>query len=319
MLVIRQMCESDIDAARQIDAAAFRTWWRGTSGQTTELPRRTRTNVMACLEKDPDGCFVAEEDGRAVGVIFSRTWGGVGWFGTFAIMPQYQGQGIGKKLVAASLAYLRQEPDRVVGLETMPESPYNLGLYLQLGFQARSPTFLLTKSLGRHAPGDASPRLWSQGDARLREQWLGDLQGATGAIYPGLDYSKEVLATARHDQGETLVLTNNSRAVGMSTVWLAGSREDGDEERAGVHVLALHPAFTNEDTFQLLVTASEKLAYDHGKRTLTIAANARHAWALEQLLKWDYRVERMIVRMVLGGTDKGLSTDRAVDLSRWAG
>jgi len=32
--------------------------------------------------------------GRAIlriGFIFSRTWGGVGWFGTFAVLPEYQG------------------------------------------------------------------------------------------------------------------------------------------------------------------------------------------------------------------------------------
>jgi ribosomal protein S18 acetylase RimI-like enzyme len=97
------------------------------------------TNVLTLRENDPEGCFVAEEEGRVVGLVFSRTWGGVGWFGTFAVLLKYQGRGIGKRLIAASLDYLRQDPGRVrvIGLETMPESPYSPGLYLRRGLQAR--------------------------------------------------------------------------------------------------------------------------------------------------------------------------------------
>ena len=50
-------------------------------GESAEMPQRTRTAVRANREKDPGGCFVAEEDRRVVGFIFSRTWGSVGWFG----------------------------------------------------------------------------------------------------------------------------------------------------------------------------------------------------------------------------------------------
>jgi ribosomal protein S18 acetylase RimI-like enzyme len=86
---------------------------------------------------------------EAVGFIFSRTWGKVGWFGTFSVLPKFQGQGIGQQLVAASINYLHESGVRVIGLETIPESPYNLnrGLYHKTGFRSRLLTFLLTKSL----------------------------------------------------------------------------------------------------------------------------------------------------------------------------
>jgi hypothetical protein len=47
--------------------------------------------------------------------------------------------------------------------------------------------------------------------------------------------------------------------------------------------------------------------------------NAQHAWALEQLLRWGYRVERAMLRMVLAGTDSGYAVDHHVNLVRWAG
>ncbi len=152
MATIRLMREEDADAVRQVDAAAFGAWWRQLKACAAELPQRTRTNVLALREKDPEGCFVAEEDGRVVGLIFSRTWGGAGWFGTFAVLPEYQGRGVGKWLIAASLDYLRQTSNvrhqASVGKRLIAASLD----YLRRGFQARLPTLLLSKAL---EPSDA--------------------------------------------------------------------------------------------------------------------------------------------------------------------
>ena len=119
--------------------------------------------------------------------------------------------------------------------------------------------------------------------------------------------------------GKTLVLADNARAIGLSTVWLVSSREGGGKELASVQVLALHPTHTDEKTLHALLGGSEALARAHGKRKLVVPVNGRYAWALEQLLRWGYRVERAMVRLVLKGTDEGPSVDSCVDLSRWAG
>lgn len=133
MTIIRGMRRVDLDAVRSVEAAAFGAWRERLTGKKEKLPQRTYVNVRALLEKDPEGCFVAEEDGRVVGLIFSRTWGSVGWFGTFSVLPDYQGRGIGQRLLAASMRYLRQSSASMIGLETMPDSPSNLGLYLKHG------------------------------------------------------------------------------------------------------------------------------------------------------------------------------------------
>ncbi len=83
--------------------------------------------------------------------------------------------------------------------------------------------------------------------------------------------------------------------------------------------MALHPAYTDEQALRTLLSASEAVAFSADKKTLVVPANARHAWAVEQLLRWGYRVERMAVRMVLGRTDKGPCADNHVDFLRWAG
>jgi ribosomal protein S18 acetylase RimI-like enzyme len=321
MTIVREMREQDADTVRAVEAIAFGAWWKQLKGESVELPQRTQTIVRANREKDPGGCFVAEEEGRVVGFIFSRTWGSVGWFGTFSVLPEYQGRGIGKQLIAASVDYMRRspQPGRVIGLETMPDSPYNLGLYLRLGFRARFLTFLLGKTLEQPIAGDADLPHWSAADAETQECWLADLRKATGQIQPGLDYSKEILSTARHNLGETLVLADGATILGSSTVWLESVREGTSDESATVQVLTLHPAHTNSETFHALIGASEALARARGKHKLALPVNACHTWALEQLLRWGYRIERALVRMVLQGTDEGPSVNGHVNCSRWAG
>jgi ribosomal protein S18 acetylase RimI-like enzyme len=316
---IRTMQEDDLDRVLEIEATAFGAWHRQMHGREGDLARRTRTNVRSCLAKDPAGCFVAEEADQVVGLILSRTWGSVGWFGTFAVLPEWQGRGIGKQLVAASLGYLRQRPGRVIGLSTMPESPYNLGLYLKLGFQIRHLTLFLRKSLSGLPESPVELPRWSQAEPRTQERWLAELRNASGRIHPGLDYSKEILLTAQFGQGETVILTEDSRAAGMAVLWLVSGRQ-GQEAHCGTTlVLMLDPAHTDAGRLRALLAGAESMVRAHGLREIVVPVNAQHTWALEQLLCWDYRVARAMLRMVLAGTDSGSTVDRHVNLVRWAG
>jgi hypothetical protein len=221
-------------------------------------------------------------------------------------------------LIFASLEYLRRADVRVIGLETMPESPYNLGLYLKLGFQTRLLSYLLVKSLDDSTAERELPR-WSEADPEKQDRWLRDLREVSGRIPPGFDYSKEILYTARHAQGDTLMLAEGGRALGMSVIWLQAPREGGEDVRASVQALALHPEHSNKATFHTLVHASEALARAHDKKLLAIPINARHAWSIGHLLEWGYQVERAMVRMVLAGSDEEPLHDDLVNCSRWAG
>lgn len=320
MPAIRNMHTDDVDAVRHIDAAAFNAWWLQVKGQETELLPRTHANVLACLEKDPDGSFVAEEDDQIVGFIFARTWGRVCWGGTFAVLPEYQRRGIGKRLIDACLAYLRQEPNRVIGLETMPDSPRNLTLYMRYEFQPRLPSFVLKKSLNTTTPNNKTwLPCWSAADGNTRERWLIELQDTTMQILPGYDYTREIVSTERHKFGETLVLTKDGKAIGLSIIWLVSHREKPATGWAHIDIAALHPAHTNAEGLDEIIEASEAFARAHDKQILTVKVNARHTWALEQLLARGYRVWQSRIRMVLRTTDEGPTTDSYVNLSRWAG
>lgn len=316
---IRIMQEGDLEQVIEIEAAAFGAWHRRTYGRESGIPQRRRTNVRSCLVKDPAGCFVAEEDEHLVGFIFSRTWGSVGWFGTFSVLPEWQEQGIGKRLIAASLGYLRQRPGRVIGLSTMPESPYNLGLYLKLGFQMRHVTLFLRKSLKESPETLSKLPEWSQATPASQESWLVSLREVSERIHPGLDYSKEIEVTAQYEQGETVILTERGQAVGMAVVWLTSGRQGQAATYGNTQVLVLDPSHTDGNRFRALLTGAEAMVRARGVEEIILPVNAQHTWALERLLHWEYRVERAMLRMVLAGTDGGPTVDHHVNLVRWAG
>ncbi len=318
MSTIRTMTKDDIEAVRQIEQAAFSAWWNRLHNDSLVMARRTVANIRSRMARDPAGCFVAVEDGRVVGLVFSCTWGSTGWFGPFAVLPEYQGRKIGKELVAAGLEYLRGTP-RVIGLETMADTPHNLGFYLGMGFLLRTMTLILSRPVDPALSFPASCRLWSQAGVETRARWLDDLRQAAEAISPGLDYSKEVLCTEQFGQGDTLVLCEGDRAIGMNVVSLQDIRETGLQEWAVVTTTLLHPAYTDEAHFSTLLQAGQALATAHGRTSYHQPIYAGHTWAMEQLLRHGFRVSRGLVRMVLQGTDEGPREDRLVELARWAG
>jgi len=181
---IRLMIEADLSAVRQVDVAGFGAWWGKLRGPDAALSPRRIANLAALRQRDPEGCFVALEQGRVVGYLFSRTWGGVGWLGPLAVAPDHQRRGIGRDLILAGTDYLRRDPSRVAGLETMPEEPGNVGFYLRLGFHVVHPTVILGKPSAGSAVAEPSGKTsgrrrlvrWSEGDGSERQRWLDDLR-----------------------------------------------------------------------------------------------------------------------------------------------
>ena len=96
---------------------------------------------------DPDGCWVADCDGRVVGAalgfIRERMWG----LSLFAILPEFQGQGIGNRLYAPALAYGADAPGALILSSSHPAA---------IRRYARSPGFALVPTVGLTGIVDAS-------------------------------------------------------------------------------------------------------------------------------------------------------------------
>jgi GNAT superfamily N-acetyltransferase len=80
--------------------------------------------------------LIAEVDGRMVGTITARppdpdTWS----LCQFAVLPQFQGAGVGRRLHDAAVDYVRTQGGRVVAFDTAAPAKKLIKMYLRWGYQ----------------------------------------------------------------------------------------------------------------------------------------------------------------------------------------
>ena len=115
---IRRLEERDIDVA--IALTDLEAW------------AYTREDFRRLLALSPDGCFVAERDGRVVGVLTTTTYEGLAFLGAVIVAPELRGKGVGKEMMEAALAHLRATGVRTVRLNAYLNA---IPFYERLGFR----------------------------------------------------------------------------------------------------------------------------------------------------------------------------------------
>jgi GNAT superfamily N-acetyltransferase len=88
---------------------------------------------------DPGGCWVADCDGRVVGAAVGLIREGMWGLSLFALLPGYQGRGIGNRLYAPALAYGAGQPGAIILSSSHPAA---------IRRYARSPGFALVPTVG---------------------------------------------------------------------------------------------------------------------------------------------------------------------------
>jgi len=83
------------------------------------------------LDMQPDGCFMAEWDGRPVGTTVTCIFGSVAWIAMVLVDPESRGRGIGKALMSHALNFLDSQRVSCVRLDA---TPLGKPLYEKLGF-----------------------------------------------------------------------------------------------------------------------------------------------------------------------------------------
>ena len=294
MVSIRQMTTTDIDVVSQLDVLAFASPSRQT-GDHGPVHARTPLNVLACLNLNPSGCFVAETN-RPIGYIFSRIWGTIGWIGTFGVHPDYRGQGIGRSLLTAAVEHLQGAGCMTVGLETMVDSPYNVGFYGRSAFLLTYPTVLLLKETGPVAMASLCSVL-----SQLEyEEALSAVTQISDVACPGLDCTPEVSNAREYKWGETLLL-GWPKPWAFAIVRTTPKREGLAWSMADVSALVL--CSKAEESLAEALRAVEASVYGQGLEQMVLAVNTADGKALLQCLNYGFRVHSVWLRMLLDGED----------------
>src|ERR1700675_1053634 len=184
------MLEQDLDAVLEVNEAAFSDLIGRTSWQKPQGKIFASNLASYRLQLDPLGCHVAVSGDEVVGANFSVLRGTLAWFGPLAVRPEAQGHGIAQRLVADCVRSAYERGARLIGLETLANSPQHIHLYQKLGFRPSWTGISYRREvLDEPMPPDV------------------ELDGAVPKldyIYPGYDASMDARVTKSTKAGVTL-------------------------------------------------------------------------------------------------------------------
>lgn len=102
---------------------------------------------LRAMKLEPDGCFVAMIDNLPVGTTTACCFGDTAWIAMVLVDKKNRNQGIGKRLVEHTIAFLEQKSVSTIRLDA---TALGQGLYQKLGFQPEYEVIRFTgKSLCR--------------------------------------------------------------------------------------------------------------------------------------------------------------------------
>jgi GNAT superfamily N-acetyltransferase len=278
------MLENDLAAVLAVTEAAFSDLVGRISGHRPQERIFASNLATYRLQLDPLGCHVAVSGEEVVGANFSVLRGTLAWFGPLAVRPDSQGHGVAQRLVTECVRSAHGRGARLIGLETLANSPQHIHLYQKLGFRP-SWTGVGYRREVRDEPMPAGIEI----DGAIPK---------LDYVYPGYDASVDAQATRSTRAGVTLTRGDGFAVCHLTaTLWA---------DAAMVYVPLI--AAVDRATFDSLVRAIGSLARDHGKSQIAMQVPGS-AWATQDaLLEHGYQPGGAALRMKQGqstGYDAG--------------
>lgn len=216
--------------------------------------------------------------------------------GPLAVRPDRQGAGLGRQVVLAGIAWLRENGATTIGLETMPRTVENIGFYSQLGFLPGHLTVSLTRSP-------------DTGSATVCTRISRDPAGATAltacedlldAVMPGVSFRREFRLTADLALGDA-TLYRREGALAAFALWHAAPLAQG-RPREDLRVLKLVAA--DVDAMLKVLSGVGAAAEEEGTERVTVRCQTRQATAYAALIAGGWQAHWTDLRMSLTGREE---------------
>lgn len=121
--------------------------WIHTEGMGLNTTDDSREGIAKYLLRNPNTCFVAEDNGTLIGVIMSGHDGRRGFIHHTTVRKEYRGQGIGKKLVDSAMTALEAEGIHKVALVAFKKNVSGNTFWEKIGFTVRDDLVYRNKNI----------------------------------------------------------------------------------------------------------------------------------------------------------------------------
>lgn len=121
--------------------------WMSCAGMGLNNLDDSRDGIDKFLKRNPDTCFVAENENRIVGVIIVGNDGRRGYIYHTAVNPQYRKHGIARQLVDAALLALKQCGINKVALVVFDRNKDGNAFWEKIGFTVREDLVYRNKTI----------------------------------------------------------------------------------------------------------------------------------------------------------------------------
>ena len=123
--------------------------WIHTEGMGLNTTDDSREGIAQYLLRNPNTCFVAEDNGKLIGVIMSGHDGRRGFIYHTTVSKECRGQGIGKKLVDSAMSALEEEGIHKVALVAFEKNLLGNAFWEKIGFTVRDDLVYRNKNIHR--------------------------------------------------------------------------------------------------------------------------------------------------------------------------
>lgn len=121
-----------------VDYPGVYDFWMHTPGMGLNDLDDSKEGIEKYLKRNPETCFVAENNGEIVGVLLSGHDGRRGYIYHTAVAVNNRKQGIGKELVRHAMDALKQEGIHKVALVAFERNETGNAFWERLGFDVRT-------------------------------------------------------------------------------------------------------------------------------------------------------------------------------------
>lgn len=129
------------------DYEAVYALWLSCKGMGLNNIDDSKKGIERFLERNPDTCFVAEENSKIIGVIIAGNDGRRGYIYHTAVSPSYRRKGIATEMVNTALAALSKIGITKVALVVFDRNESGNAFWEEQGFNSRGDLVYRNKTL----------------------------------------------------------------------------------------------------------------------------------------------------------------------------